>query len=107
MKSEQELRRKIMRRVWGMYALRQLTSPRVRLALFGVALFVLLSSVSFTHVFQNILNTNSLPGFVNFWLVAVAHTSAIVQIFGTLALMLMLWTLRDIFSRSNQNQFSM
>lgn len=107
MMSDQELKNTIMRRVWGMYLLRQLTSPAMRLGVFAVALFALVSSVSFTHVFKNVLNVSSFPGFVNFWLVAVAHTTAIVQIFGTIALALMLWTVRDIFVRTSQNQFSM
>ncbi len=88
-----------MRRVYGVYVMRQLTSPMVRFVALATAFFAIASSVSLPHVVENALNISSVPGFLNFWVVAVANTTLAVQIFVIIAFALALWTVRDLLGR--------
>ncbi len=99
MQTEQELRSKIMRRVYGVYVLRQLTSPMARFIALAVLFFAVASSVSLPHVFANALHVSSIPGFVNFWAVALASTTLVVQLCSVLVVAVIVWTLRDLVSQ--------
>lgn len=100
MHTEQELRKKIMRRVYGIYIVRQLTSPLMRFAVLATVFFAIASSVSLPHVFQNALTVSSIPGFVTFWTVALVSTTVAVKVFTLVAFAVVAWTLWDVVSRS-------
>ncbi len=96
-----------MRRVYGMYLMRQLTSPLARVAALTILFLALLSKVSLPHVFANVLHVSSVPAFVNFWVVAVASTSTVVQLSILGALLIVAWTAADVVRRPHQAQFSL
>lgn len=107
MKTELQLRDTIMRRVWGIYVLRQMTSPVLRLGVMGVVAFALVSSVSMKHIVANALATSGLSGLARFSLYAVLDTTLFVQVLLLLAFALLMWFIVDtvrtaIFTRSMQ-----
>jgi len=91
MKTEQELRKKIMRRVYGVYVLRQVTSPFLRAAVFGIALIALFQFVSVKNVLANALQTSGFSGLTNFLYSAVISTEPSVLVLVSLAVALALW----------------
>lgn len=96
-----------MRQVWGIYILRQLTSPALRLGALCVIAVALVSSVSIKNVLANAVATSGLSGLARFSLYAVLDTTVFVQILLFLALALALWFTVDavrtaIFTRSMQ-----
>lgn len=80
-----------MRRVWGVYLIRQVTSPALRLFAIAALSLGLVSSVSMKHVIENALSASGPVGFARFSLSAVVHTSVPVQLMLTLALILVVW----------------
>ncbi len=102
MMSDQELRKKIMRRVWGIYVMRQLTSPAVRVGVVVGALLVFISSVSVGNVIANALHISSIPALVNFFVVAAANTTLAVQLAVSIAFLFALWTAVDFVRRSQK-----
>lgn len=107
MVSEQELTKKIMRRVYGVYLFRQLTSPAVRTGVLLLAGIIVVSSVSISHVVSNALNIGSISGFVNFFFVAVAHTTLAVQLSGLGALLILGMVVVDMVHREGSAQLSL
>lgn len=105
--SEQELTKKIMRRVYGVYLFRQLTSPAVRTGIFLVSCIVFVSSVSLTHIVSNVLNVQGLSGLVNFFMVAAMNTTLSVQIACLAVGLLVLWAVVDITRREGSAQLSL
>lgn len=105
MKTQQEIRDKIMRRVWGVYVVRQLTGLQARIFAFAVIVFGIASSVSISHVFSNALHVG-LPGIGKFLAVAMLSTSFIVQLFVIAGIFLMIWTVRDLVARSHQTRLA-
>lgn len=96
-----------MRRVWGIYMLRQLTSPAVRVGVFMGALIVFISSVSVSSVIANALHISSIPGLVNFFIVAAANTTFAVQLAVSVAFLFALWTATDLIRSSQKTSFAL
>lgn len=107
MTSEKKLTKKIMRRVYTAFIWRQLTSPAVRTGVLLLAGIVVVSSVSISHVVSNVLNVGSLSAFVNFFFVAVAHTTLAVQLSGLGVLVILAMVAVDMTRREGGVQFSM
>lgn len=107
MVSEQELRKKIMRRVYGVYLFRQVTSVQARIAAFAVLLFALASSVSLPDVIANALHAEGLVGIMRFVVVALTDTTTPVQLSVLGASLLVLWTLADLIRRQTHSQLSL
>lgn len=84
-----------MQRVWGVYILRQLTSPALRLGVMGMTAIALVSSVSIKSVVANALATSGLSGLARFSLYAVLDTSLFVQVMLALAFVLLVWFIVD------------
>jgi hypothetical protein len=84
-----------MRRVWGVYVMRQLTSPALRLGALVVTVVGIVSSVSITHVVSNALATSGLSGFARFSLYAVTNTTVFVQVLIALAFGIGMWFIID------------
>ena len=76
MKTEQQLRKAIMRRVYGIYLMRQAMRPEVRLTAFLSVLLVVASSVSMPNVIANALHTSNFLGFA---VAALTGTTVYVQ----------------------------
>ncbi len=103
---EDELRRRIMRRVWGIYVMRRLTGVQARVVILAVAAFAVLSSVSVSHVIKNALQVQGLPAFLNFSISAVERTSLLVQLCLILGMLIVVWTARDLFRGSQETALS-
>jgi hypothetical protein len=69
-----------MRRVWGVYIVRKLTAPAVRVGVFLATCFILAGSVSVPDVFQNAFHVTTVQGLLTFTFSAFAYTSTIVQV---------------------------
>lgn len=95
-----------MRRVYGLYIVRQLTSPMVRFAVLATVFFALASSVSLPHVIQNALNVQDISGFINFAVVAIVGTTFVVQLCVLIAVLLTAWIGIDVVRRAGDTQFS-
>ena len=77
MKTEQQITKNIMRRVYGVYFMRQLWKPSTRLAAFFAVFAVVASSVSMPNVIANALHTSN---FTAFALSAISNTTIYVQL---------------------------
>lgn len=92
-----------MRRVYGIYLVRQITKPATRLAVFlGVSL-VITSSVSLPNIIHNALQSSDL---VRFFIAAVSGTTLVVQLGVLLAGLLLVWTIVDAFRTPSHARFS-
>lgn len=94
-----------MRRVWGIYLMRQAGSPVLRIGALGVIALALVSSVSIKNVIANALSTSGVTGLARFSFTALADTSLVVQLLTILALALVAWFVADtihttLFTRS-------
>lgn len=100
MLSEQELRKRIMRRVYVMYAFRQITQPAVRAGVFITSIVVSLGSVSIPSVIVNLLSVSGLSGLFRFIVSAVTQTELLVQLMMPVALLIALWSAVEALRRS-------
>jgi hypothetical protein len=80
MRTNEEMKSRIMRRVWGVYVVRKLTQPAIRLGVFISACIILAGSVSVPDVFANAFHVTTLEGLVSFTLAAFTSTSTLVQV---------------------------
>lgn len=81
-----------MRRVYGVYLMRQFSKPVARLAAFFAICTVVTSSVSMPNVIKNAFASSNI---LHFLLSAIAHTSSLVQLGLLAAGLLVIWTLVD------------
>ena len=96
-----------MHRVYGVYIVRQLTSPIVRFAALATVFFALVSSVSLPNVVQNALNAEGISGLINFAVVAIVGTTFVVQICVAAAVLLTAWIGVDAVRRVGHTQLGM
>jgi hypothetical protein len=94
MKTEQQMRKAIMRRVYGVYLMRQLGRPITRVTAFFAICLAITSSVSMPNVIANALHSSDFASFV---FTALANTKSAVQLGILLAGLLVVWTFVDIF----------
>ena len=80
MKTNEEMKKVVMRRVWGIYLLRQLMRPAVRLSVFAVAVFAFAGYVSVSSVLQNAYSKGGLIDLFDFALSAFLNTEVLVQL---------------------------
>ena len=99
MKTELQMRKSIMRRVYGVYFVRQFSRPVARLAAFFAVCTVVTSSVSMPNVIKNALSSSDL---IRFSVAAVSHTSSVVQLGILAAGLLVIWTLADALRPASQ-----
>lgn len=95
MKTDHEIRKSIMRRVYMIHFVRQVTSPALRLGVLGGALLVLAQAISIKDVVANALGTSGFSGFASFLYSAVTTTEASVLVLSVLALALVVWFIVD------------
>jgi hypothetical protein len=77
MKTETQLRKTIMRRVWAIYAMRKLMAPEVRFVAFAAIMAAIVSSVSLPNIIANALRTSDI---VTFSLAALSNTTLYIQL---------------------------
>jgi len=104
MQTEHELKKRIMRRVYGVYVLRRVTNPVLRAGVLAVVLFALSRIISIQDVFANALSTNGLNGFVNFVYSAVTTTETQVLLLASISIALALWFIADQTATLVRNQ---
>ena len=97
------MRKAIMRRVWGIYLMRQLGSPVMRLTAFFAICLAITSSVSMPNVIHNALASSNV---LHYALIAVANTRSAVQLGVLLAGLLVVWTLFDAFRERSEARVS-
>lgn len=85
MRTDDQMRKYVMRRVYFIYCTREVCKPIPRLAVFMVLALALVGSVSIANVVGNALNVHGALGFVSYIAYAFVSTSATVQVM-TLAL---------------------
>ena len=95
MKTDHEIREKVMRRVYTIHFMRQATSPALRLGVLGGALLVLAQVVSVKDVVANAVGTGGLSGFTSFLYSAFTTTEISVLVLTILATALVLWFIVD------------
>lgn len=79
MKTDEQIRAHVMRRVYTMYWARQLKKPATRFAFVGALSAGLLSSVSIVNVALNALAVGSIEHIAAFFLAAFVGTTLAVQ----------------------------
>lgn len=94
MKTERQITKAIMRRVWGIYFMRLLGRPVTRVTAFSAILLAITSSVSMPNIIANASHSSNVLTFV---LAAVADTNAAVQLGILFAGMIVAWSVFDIF----------
>jgi len=96
MRTNEEIRGRIMRSVYAVYIIRQVGQPIVRAVLFAVALLSALSFVSVPHVFTNAAQVDSMTGLTAFFISAFLKTEFFVQFAAVLASAIILWSISDM-----------
>lgn len=98
--TNQELTKRIMRRVYMVYALRQVTRPVVRAALVMTLIVASLSFVSVSNIIMNIGSVASLSGFITFIASAFLETEFFVQFAALGVAAIGLWSIVDMMKRT-------
>mgnify|MGYP001565821644 CR=1 FL=1 len=80
MKTHEEMKNTIMRRVWAIYLFRKVASPAVRAGILAASIIILIGQVSVPNVVQNAYNVSDVMGLMTFMLSAFLDTSALVQL---------------------------
>lgn len=93
MKSDVQLKKSIMRRVYGVYAVRKLTSPTARMAAFFIICLAVASSVSMPNVIANTIHASNMLAYV---LSALAGTKVYIQLGVLAAGLIALWSATDL-----------
>ncbi len=89
-----------MRRVYGIYLMRTLGKPTVRLGAFAAILLAITSSVSMPNIIHNALHSSNIVGFT---LAAVSNTTMYVQLGVLLVGLLLIWTAVDALSAPSRS----
>lgn len=101
MKTDEELRQNIMRRVWMVHTARLASHPALHFGGFVAVLLFLSSMVSFKNVALNTLLAAGNPASLLYFLTdAVATTETTVQAFSLIALFLLVVMARDIMHQT-------
>ncbi len=79
MKTDQQLRDSIMRRVYAFYFLRQVSAPTVRAVVLVLLALAFKNLVSVTDILTNASHTNGVFGFVYYAFSAFTGTNFLVQ----------------------------
>jgi hypothetical protein len=93
----EELRTRIMRRVYAIYLIKLVYRP-IMLKLYALALGMwgLSALVSFGDVFENLSRLSDPSAIANFFVYALAHTELAVQTLLCAVLIAFAWLMRDI-----------
>lgn len=80
MKTEAQMRKYVMRRVYLMYCTRAVCKPVPRAAIFAILLFGIVGSVSIANVIGNAASITEFSAFMRFIVAAFTNTSLTVQV---------------------------
>ncbi len=96
MKTDLEIRKHVMRRVYAIYLLRQLSRPFIRVSALAIGALALMASVSVPDVLVNVSGVSDTVGFAKFILAAFAGTEMLVQSAVLLVSVVGLWSFADL-----------
>jgi hypothetical protein len=96
MHTDNEIRRRIMARVYWVYAIRQIAKPTVRAVVFLSACLAVTSIVSVKHVIANVMGMPSVSRVADFFLSAFVQTEFVVQTAVVLAALVLIWSVIDL-----------
>lgn len=99
MKTDEQIRRHVMRRVYALYYARLLKKPVTRLGAVGALGAVIASSVSVTNVVMNAFAVGGLTQLATFVAVAFVGTSLVVQSAAIALVAMVGWFAFDAFKR--------
>lgn len=99
MKTDEQIRKHVMRRVWAMYWARELKKPAPRIALLGALTIGLASSVSIANVVMNVPYVSGFSGMAAFFVTAFVSTTAAVQAMTVALLGSVGWFIADAFRK--------
>ncbi len=105
MKTDKQITEGIMRRVYGVYFMRRLSHPAVRLGVFLALLLSLRELVWVSRVFENMSHKNGVVEFVQYGISAFAGTEFIVQLVVLMGAFIFAYSIRDLFGL-RQPQFA-
>ncbi|MEK9177364.1 MAG: hypothetical protein AAB923_03645 [Patescibacteria group bacterium] len=96
MQTDQQMRSRIMARVYWIYAIRQIAQPTVRAILFLSACLAVTSLVSVQNVIANVAGMSSVSRVTDFFLSAFAQAELFVQAPLVLAALILIWSAVDL-----------
>jgi len=99
MHTNEEIRKKIMARVYLMYFFRQIGQPAIRTGIFAVAALTALSFVSVPHVIANVAHVNTVTGVIAFFVSAFLKTEFFVQFALVVTGLIGVWSVADILTK--------
>lgn len=105
MKTDSQITKGIMRRVYAVYVMRQLSHPAVRLGVLLALLVSLRELVWVSRVFENFSHKNGVVEFVQYGISAFAGTEFVVQLVVLGAGLIFAYSIKDLFG-FRQAQFA-
>lgn len=105
MKTEKQMTDAIMKRVYGVYFLRQLSQPAVRIGALFVLALTLREMVWVTHILEAVAQKSNLIDFIQYGVTAFAGTELAVQIILVAGAGILMISARDLFG-FRQAQFA-
>lgn len=105
MKSDSQITQNIMRRVYGVYTLRQLSRPAVRIAALVFLALTLRELVWVSSVFENISKKTDIIEFFSYGFSAFIGTEFIVQLVVLAGAFIFAYSVKDLFG-FRQSQFA-
>lgn len=97
MKTDSQITKNIMRRVYGVYAVRQLSRPAVRIGALLLLTLTLRELVWVTSVLQNISQKTDIVEFISYGFSAFLGTEFIVQLVVLAGAFIFAYSIKDLF----------
>lgn len=105
MKVEKQITEGIMRRVYGVYFMRQLSHPMVRITALFLLAFSLRELVWVSNVIENMSHKNGVIEFIQYGVSAFVSTEFAVQLVMLLGAFIIAYSIKDLFGL-RQPQFA-
>lgn len=97
MKTDEQIRKAVMRRVYTMYWTRELKKPAPRIAFVSVLVLGIAGSVSVANIALNALSVGGVADLVTFSVAAFVGTTVMVQVMTVALLGSVGWFIADAF----------
>lgn len=105
MKTDSQITKNIMRRVYGVYVLRQLSHPAVRIGALLALTLALRELIWVSSVVENISKKSDIVEFLNYGFSAFIGTEFIVQLVVLAGVFIFAYSIKDMFG-FRQAQFA-
>ena len=96
MKTNEEISKHVMRKIYTIYVMRQIGQPVMRASIFVAALLASLSFISVPQVIANVGTVSTMTGTISFFTSAFLETELFVQLSLALAGIVFAWSAVDI-----------